>query len=65
MTDSGQKDNGAKDSRSMSLPVLMLTLLGSVISILGLFAAGEVGLVITGLVAIALAGVLHVFAGGR
>jgi hypothetical protein len=43
-----------------SLPVLVLTGLGAIIALLGLFAAGDVGLVVVGLVAIAVAGGLHV-----
>ncbi|HUP15507.1 MAG TPA: hypothetical protein VM848_05595 [Acidimicrobiia bacterium] len=45
---------------SPSLPVLILTGLGAVIALLGLFAAGNVLLVIVGLVAVAVAGALHV-----
>jgi hypothetical protein len=45
---------------SPSLPVLILTGLGTIIALLGLFAAGNVLLVIVGLVAVAVAGVLHV-----
>lgn len=45
---------------SPSLPVLILTGLGTIIALLGLFAAGDVSLVIVGLVAIAVAGALHV-----
>jgi len=45
---------------SPSLPVLVLTGLGAIIALLGLFAAGNVLLVIVGLVAIAVAGALHV-----
>ena len=45
---------------SPSLPVLILTGLGTIIALLGLFAAGNVLLVIVGLAAVAVAGVLHV-----
>ena len=45
---------------SPSLPVLILTGLGTIIALLGLFAAGNVLLVIVGLVAVAVAGALHV-----
>jgi uncharacterized membrane protein len=45
---------------SPSLPVLLLSGIGAIIALLGLFAAGNVLLVIVGLVAIAVAGVLHV-----
>ena len=49
---------------STSLPVMVLTGLGAIIAVLGLFAAGDIRIVIVGLVAIAFAGVLQV-AGGR
>ncbi len=59
-------DNQAQDSQKeatgISLPVFMLTLLGTVITVLGLFAAGDLGLVIVGLASVALAGLTHVFA---
>jgi hypothetical protein len=45
---------------SPSLPVLVLTGIGALIALLGLFAAGNVQLVIVGLVAVAVAGALHV-----
>lgn len=45
---------------STSLPVLSLTILGILIAVLGLFAAGNIGVVIVGLAAIAFAGVLQV-----
>ena len=45
---------------SASLPVLALSVLGILIAILGLFAAGDVRLVIVGLVALAVAGFLQV-----
>jgi hypothetical protein len=45
---------------SASLPVLALSVLGILIAILGLFAAGDVRLVIVGLVAIGFAGLLQV-----
>ena len=60
MTDAGQEDR-EKDTRSISLPVFMLTLLGTLITVLGLFAAGDLRIVIVGLAAVALAGLLHVF----
>lgn len=50
---------------SASLPVLALTVLGILIALLGLFAAGSVPLVVVGLVAIAFAGVLSVLEGRR
>lgn len=43
-----------------SLPVVVLTVLGSVITVLGLIAAGDVAWVVVGLGAAAAAGVLHV-----
>ena len=49
---------------STSLPVAALTVLGILIAVLGLFAAGSVELVLVGLGAIAVAGVLQV-AGAR
>lgn len=54
-----------RQSAEASLPVLMLTVLGTVIAVLGLFAAGEVGLVIIGLTSVAVAGLLHIFSTGR
>lgn len=45
---------------STSLPVLMLVVLGAVIAVLGLFAAGDIVVSAVGLVAIAFAGVLEV-----
>ena len=46
---------------SVSLPVFMLTLLGPVITALGLFTAGEIELVMVGLVSVAVAGLIHAF----
>ena len=48
-----------------SVPVMALTFLGIVIALLGLFAAGSVELVIVGLVAIGVAGVLQVLGARR
>ena len=45
---------------STSLPVLMLVILGAVIAVLGLFAAGNIVVSAVGLVAIAFGGVLDV-----
>lgn len=45
---------------STSLPALMLVVLGSLIAVLGLFAAGEIAIVVVGLVAVFGAGVLEV-----
>jgi hypothetical protein len=50
---------------SMSVPVGALTFLGVLITVLGLLAAGSVPLVVVGLVAIAVAGVLQVMEGRR
>lgn len=47
----------------VSLPVGVLTGLGALVVLLGLFAAGEVALVIVGLASIAAAGILHVLEG--
>ncbi|HEX7950756.1 MAG TPA: hypothetical protein VF494_10440 [Candidatus Limnocylindrales bacterium] len=47
------------------LPVYALTFLGILITLLGLFAAGDIIIVLVGLGAIALAGVLSVAAGRR
>jgi hypothetical protein len=49
----------------MSLPVAALTILGILIAVLGLFAAGSVELVIVGLLAVFAAGVLQVLSGRR
>jgi hypothetical protein len=48
----------------MSVPVASLTLLGILVSVLGLFVAGNVALLAIGLVTIGVAGVLEVL-GGR
>jgi hypothetical protein len=45
---------------SSSAPVLILTVLGALIALLGLFAAGDIRVTIVGLIAIAFAGVLQV-----
>jgi hypothetical protein len=47
---------------STSLPVLMLVMLGALIAVLGLFAAGNIVVSAVGLLAIAIAGVLDVAA---
>lgn len=44
---------------SPSVPVVVLTLLGALIALLGLFAAGDLALVVVGLAAVAVAGVLQ------
>jgi hypothetical protein len=45
---------------SSSVPVMALTFLGIIIVVLGLFAAGSVELIIVGLAAVGLAGILQV-----
>ena len=50
---------------SSSTPVLALTFLGILIAVLGLFVAGDIRIVIVGLVAIGVAGVLQVMGGRR
>lgn len=49
----------------MSLPVGVLTGLGALIAVIGLFAAGEPLLIIIGLASIAVAGILHVLESRR
>ncbi len=44
----------------VQLPVVALTVLGTVVAVLGLFAAGEVAVVALGLGAVAFAGLLAV-----
>lgn len=45
---------------STNIPVAALTVLGVLIAVLGLFVGGSVQLVVIGLIAIAVAGVLQV-----
>ena len=45
---------------SVSVPVAALTVLGVLLAVLGLFVGGSVELVVIGLIAIAVAGVLQV-----
>lgn len=45
---------------SASFPVTALTVLGSLIAVLGLFAGGSPELIVIGLVAVAVAGLLQV-----
>jgi nucleoside recognition membrane protein YjiH len=45
---------------TLQLPVLTLTVLGAVVAVLGLFAAGELAVVALGLGAVAFAGLLAV-----
>ena len=60
MTGTDQSKDRKQDRSAISLPVFILTLLGTVIAVLGLFAAGDLGLVIVGLASVAVAAVLHV-----
>lgn len=60
VTDTDRPDTQKRDTTSVSVPVFMLTLLGTLIAVLGLFAAGNIWVVIVGLVAVAFAGVLQV-----
>jgi membrane protein YdbS with pleckstrin-like domain len=55
-------DKDVADGRSMDLspPVALLMVIGAVVAILGLFVGGSVTLLIVGLVAVAVAGLLHV-----
>ncbi len=53
-----RRDTG--QTMNASLPVVVLTVLGAVIAVLGLFAAGDIVLVIVGLAAVAVAGLLYV-----
>ncbi len=50
---------------STSMPITALTVLGILITILGLFAAGNIWVAGVGLVAIAFAGILSVMGGRR
>lgn len=52
-------------SSPAQLPIAALTILGVLVTLLGLFAAGEVAVVAVGLGAIAVAGVLAVAAERR
>ncbi len=54
----------ARSASPMSVPVASLTMLGILVSVLGLFVAGNVALLGIGLAAIGVAGVLEVI-GGR
>lgn len=60
VTDTDRPDTQKRDTTSVSVPVFMLTLLGTLIAVLGLFAAGNIWVVIVGLVAVSFAGVLQV-----
>lgn len=48
-----------------SLPIVVPTVIGLLLVVLGLFVGGDINLVIAGLVPLALAGVLGVVAGRR
>jgi hypothetical protein len=48
------------DHMTTSLPVVTLVVLGALIAVLGLFAAGSIEVAAVGLVAVAVAGVLDV-----
>jgi hypothetical protein len=50
---------------AMSLPVIVLTFLGAIITVLGFFAGGNLPLVVAGLAAIAVAGILQVLGNRR
>lgn len=56
----GREVNPVGASATPSLPVSVLTGLGALITVLGLFAAGDLAVVIVGLSAVAVGGVLHV-----
>ena len=51
-------ERSSSKSSGPSLPVLMLTLLGTVIAVLGLFAAGNIVMAVIGLGAIFGAGII-------
>jgi hypothetical protein len=61
----GENRGGSGQPVNASLPVVVLTMLGAVIAVLGLFAAGDIVLVIVGLAAVAVAGVLYVMGSRR
>jgi hypothetical protein len=56
----GENRRATGQTMNASLPVVVLTVLGAVIAVLGLFAAGDIVLVIVGLAAVAVAGLLYV-----
>lgn len=64
MTDNDKQGDG-RPSSSPSPPVVVLTGLGALITILGLFAAGDLAVVIVGLAAVAAAGLFHVWSSRR
>jgi hypothetical protein len=50
---------------SMSVPVMALVLLGAIIAVLGFLAGGSIPLVVVGLAAIAVGGILQVMGNRR
>jgi len=50
---------------SASLPVIVLTFLGALVAVLGLVAAGSIEVVVIGLVAIAVAGIIQALGSRR
>lgn len=50
---------------SVQLPIAVLTFVGLLVALLGLFAAGNIAVVVVGLSAVAFAGVLGLFATRR
>lgn len=60
-----EDESGTRQDTAASPPVVALTVLGSLISILGLFAAGDLWMVVVGLGAVAAAGLLYVLSGRR
>lgn len=55
-----EQTKSSTDSSGASLPVVTLTVLGALLAVLGLFAAGEMSVVALGLGAIVAAGVIGV-----
>lgn len=54
------EQTSSTDSSGASLPVVTLTVLGALLAVIGLFAAGEMSVVALGLGAIVAAGVIGV-----
>jgi hypothetical protein len=50
---------------NMSFPVAALAVLGIIIAVLGLFAAGNIAVTVVGLVAVAVAGLLEILGRSR
>lgn len=61
MTPGEDSERGDRRAMTTSFPVAALAGLGVLIAVLGLFVAGNVTLMIIGLAAIAVAGVIEVF----